>query len=694
MNLYTRSKRILQLVLVLLIVGSTTTGCWGRSAQSSQEAVAVEPETNVAVVDAQAPAQADAQVDGSAGVQPAVAENSAPEGEASAAVAAVPAAGTASEHEAPMLAEQVEIGLLPPLAERLPENPLVVEPVESIGQYGGTWRRVFRGINDIHTFSRVTYETMLRWPRDPQDPIQPGLAEDWSWSADGTELTLYLRKGMKWSDGAPFTTADITFWWEDIENNPNLTDALPPEWVVNGVPMELLVIDDYTITLKFVAPNVLAETLGLAFHGNQWPLGFERFGFFAPRHYLEQFHPDYNPEATYELFDEKAIEFNTERPVMTSWRISQWEDGATELIAERNPYYWKTDPEGNQLPYIDRVHMTLVANEVEANELALSGQVDMQARHMDYARIELFRQNAETGGYHLGEWQFSSPADLAFFPNQTYPDLKYRELMQTLEFRQALSISIDRELINYISFLGQATIPTQNVVPGAAMYQPDLDNGVMGYDPQAAIALLDSIGLPVDEQGYRTFPDGTPIVLSVETNRQSGTELDAVEEVLSNWNAIGLRTVLKTMSRDELWPRASENKVMISVWGVGRGVAPMLDPIDLLPVDERSWMAPAFGTWNHTDGEQGEEPNAEFMELIDLYDQYRNTPDEAQRNEIAKKIVRINSERVHTVNVIGEQPAIVIIKDNFNNVIENNFTTDWIILSPGTQDPAQYYFER
>ena len=198
--------------------------------------------------------------------------------------AAAAPAKPGSYKQAPSLDEQVKSGKLPAVEARLPENPLVVTPVEEVGQYGGTWRAAFKGPADFHAYQRNVYESMLRWPRDPSDPIQPGLAKEWTFNEDGTELTLVLREGLKWSDGEPFTTADITFWWEDIELNPDITPTPHAEWVVNGEPMTLEVIDDVTIKLKFAGPNGMAETVGLAFHGNQWPLGFERFGFYAPRH--------------------------------------------------------------------------------------------------------------------------------------------------------------------------------------------------------------------------------------------------------------------------------------------------------------------------------------------------------------------------------------------------------------------------
>ncbi|MBN1963894.1 MAG: hypothetical protein JW910_04570, partial [Anaerolineae bacterium] len=191
------------------------------------------------------------------------------------AVGVLPAAGQGgmTYNEAPMLAERVAAGELPPVEERLPENPRVVEPLDSVGVYGGIWNRAWRGVNDFHCYGRVNYDPVLRWPRDPNDPVQPGLAESWEWNADSTELTLNFRRGLRWSDGEYWTVNDIVFWWEAIENDPEITPAVHSEWQTLE---ELIVVDDYTITLRFSAPNGLAETVGLAFHGNQWPLGFER----------------------------------------------------------------------------------------------------------------------------------------------------------------------------------------------------------------------------------------------------------------------------------------------------------------------------------------------------------------------------------------------------------------------------------
>jgi peptide/nickel transport system substrate-binding protein len=212
------------------------------------------------------------------------------------------------------------------------------------------------------------------------------------------------------------------------------------------------------------------------------------------------------------------------------------------------------------------------------------------------------------------------------------------------------------------------------------------------FDPDESIALLDAIGLPVGADGFRTFEDGTPIDLIIET-QDTGTALDVIELVAENWNAIGLKTSIKAMTRDIYWPRATGNEVMIATWGTDRGLVPMVDPVYQFPFDERSWMAPSFGIWYKTAGEQGEEPAELFKEVMALYDEYRTTVDSARQVEIGKEIVRISTENLFTIQTVGMQPALVIAKNNMHNVImDRSFVADWITMAPGTQNPSTYYF--
>ena len=600
------------------------------------------------------------------------------------------AAQAEAKGEAPMLAEMVKAGKLPPVNERLPDDPIVVKAVDSIGKYGGTWHRGWRGIKDFHCYGRIVYEPMLRWPRDPKDPVQPGLAKSWKWSDGGKTLTLTMRKGLKWSDGAPFTVDDIIFWWEDIELDTNITKAVHSEWVVGGKPMQLEKVNDLTIKLKFAGPNGLAETVGLAFHGNQWPLGFERFGFFAPKHYLTQYHPKHNSSATYKQFEEMAWEYNPKRPAMTPWTITEWSTGADHMLATRNPYYWKVDEAGNQLPYIDKVYFYLVENSAAVNTLALAGKLDMQHRSIDFNQVSVYKEQADKYDYNVLIWTRAQASGLTFFPNQSFGDAKYRKLMQNLKFRQALSLAIDRDLLNKVMYLEQAMPRTISVVRDSALYQSDIEKLNAEYDPDKAKKLLDEIGLKAGSGGRRTFPDGSPLTLVVETRFTSGFQADGIQIVAENWNAVDLKTSVESMSRDVYWPRAGANEVMIGTWGTDRGLVPMIDPIYQFPFDERSWMAPAFGIWYKTAGKEGQEPTAELKEIMDLYDQYRATVEVGQQLTIAKKIVRKTTEQLNVIPTVGMAPGLTLVKNNFHNV-QKQHTSDWLIMTPGTMDPSHFW---
>jgi peptide/nickel transport system substrate-binding protein len=376
---------------------------------------------------------------------------------------------------------------------------------------------------------------------------------------------------------------------------------------------------------------------------------------------------------------------------MWAWKIVQWEPGATEMITERNPYYWKVDPQGQQLPYIDRQHYALVEDNAAINVLAIAGEIDMQHRGIDLASFPVYQENAEAGDYHMLLWPTASAANNALFLNQSYGDMQYRELFQTLEFRQALSIAIDRDTINQVSHLGQGIPRTSTVVPDSAYYDPELEAQWAQFDPDGARAMLDALGLTAGADGFRTFADGTSIDLVIETEAV-GPRVDALELVAENWNAIGVRTEVRPSTRDIYWPKAGANEVMIATWGLDRGLTPMVDPVYQFPFDERSWMAPAFGTWYKSGGELGEEPTDLFKQAMALYDEYRVTTDEARQLEIGTELVRMSTENLWTIGLVGLVPGPVVVKNNFKNVAENH-TSDWIIMTPGTQDPAHYYFD-
>ncbi|MGH2458499.1 MAG: ABC transporter substrate-binding protein, partial [Chloroflexota bacterium] len=605
-----------------------------------------------------------------------------------------PQASGMKYNEAPMLADLVKAGKLPPVEQRLPDpaDVMVVKPLNEVGQYGGIWNRAFTGPADFHAFDRCTYEAMLEWPADLKNPVQPGIAKSWEFSPDNLTLTLHLRKGMKWSDGQPFGADDIVFWWNDIELDKNLTPAPHAEYQVGGKPMQVEKVDDNTINLHYSAPNGLALRM-LAFHGGQWPTVFEKFGFYAPMHYLKQFHPKYNSGADYKTFAAKADDLNPDRPSLWPWRITQWSPNENKLIAERNPYYWKVDTQGNQYPYIDEIYMHLVANSEVINLMAANGQLDFQFRGIDIAKYSVFSDNAQKGNFHLLKWPAADGSEIAFFPNQTIGDKDLQTAFRDLRFRQALSLGINRDQVNQVSYLGLATPRAATVLPQSPYFSEGIDQASAAYDPKKANDLLDQMGLKKGADGTRTFASGKPVEFLVETSTTTGSGLDGIQLVVKDWQALGLKVDLKTMDRSLYWPRATGNQVQMAVWGIDRGLEPMVDPIYQIPFDNRSFFAPQWGVWYNTAGAQGEKPEGDAAKVQDLYNQFKATVDGSKQVEIAQQICKIAADDVFAVGTVGMVPSIVIIKNNFMNVPESA-VTDWIMFSPDNLSPFQFYFKK
>ena len=282
--------------------------------------------------------------------------------------------------EAPMLAEQVKAGKLPPVERRLPAEPLVVKPVHEIGRYGGTWRRAFTGPGDGENGNRLmAVDKFLFWDHTGTR-ISPSVARDWKVSDDGKTVTLSLRKGMRWSDGQPFTADDVVFWYEDLYLDKELVPTPAPRVRRRREARAGREDRRLTFAFKFDAPYYIFEAILAADNqvgrGQATGQGSGRFfGGYAPRHYLKQFLPKYasadelEREAKREGFDNwksrlrAKIDWqrNPDLPVLAPWKTVTPITGRTWTL-ERNPYYWEVDTAGNQLPYIDRVVMTLAEN--------------------------------------------------------------------------------------------------------------------------------------------------------------------------------------------------------------------------------------------------------------------------------------------------------------------------------------------
>jgi peptide/nickel transport system substrate-binding protein len=349
-----------------------------------------------------------------------------------------PALIPTSFNEAPMLAEMVAAGTLPAVDKRLPFVPMVIKPLESVGAYGGTWRRGFTGPGDYENGNRiVSTDKILFWDYTGTQ-IRPSIAKDWEISDDGRVTTIYLREGMRWSDGEPFTADDFMFWYEDMYQDTNVVPAPTPELSINGKPGVMAKEDDYAVSFTFEDPYYLFVDIlaGSTLIGGGQATRQSRgigMGAYAPAHYLKQFLPKYSSEdelnkmATDEGFDGwvSLLKFkmdwglNPDLPTLTPWKTTVPINQPTWVL-ERNPYYWAVDTEGNQLPYLDKIVMTLAENLEVLNLRAVAGEYDEQERHTALTNLPVFLENQEASGYTVHLDPAFNGLDSTLHVNQSY----------------------------------------------------------------------------------------------------------------------------------------------------------------------------------------------------------------------------------------------------------------------------------
>lgn len=602
--------------------------------------------------------------------------------------------------EAPALAAQVAAGELPPVEERLPENPLVIPVVERIGEYGGEWRSGMLGPSDQHSVTRtILYEPLVRW--DPEwTGVVPNLAESWEFNEDGSEFTFHLREGVKWSDGTLFTSADILFWFEDIINNEELSPGGQPSWLrVQGQDATMSAPDPYTIVFSFAGPNGLflqrlATFDGLAMVNVQ-------------AEYARQWHIDYNEQANelasqedlpswVELFQSRinARLQNPDLPTLTGWRLVTPLGTGQRVVFERNPFYWKVDEAGNQLPYIDRVIYPIIEDREVLLLNVMSGEVDMISRHVPTTenRSVLF-DHMEQGDYQFYDAILAFANTTAIFLNLTHPDPVLREIFNNKLFRQALSVGINRQEIIDVLYVGQGEPHQAAPRPESEFYDETFAKQFTEYDPEQAAAWLDEAGYTMGPDGRRLGPDGEPIVFAIDASTGQGTGADALEMIVDYWRELGLDVNFRILERSLFDLRRDNNEHDAQVFvGVG-GLDVVLRPSLYFPFDGESRQAVAWRYWfNNPDDARAEEPPAEIRRQMELYRQLQANPDPAVQAELMQEILEIAQEGFYVMGISLEPASYGIVKNNFHNVPDTMFEA-WTLLSPAQTAPEQYFIE-
>ncbi|MEZ4833326.1 MAG: ABC transporter substrate-binding protein [Caldilineaceae bacterium] len=618
--------------------------------------------------------------------------------------------------EAPMLAEMVAAGDLPPVEERLPvaSDLLVIQPVHEIGKYGGTWRRGFTGPGDGQNGHRVAGgDRLVFWDSENFPEVVPNLAKGWEINEDSTEITIFLREGAKWSDGEPFTANDIMFWFEHMYMNADLVPVRSPFFNVDaGAQLEM--VDDYTVKFSFAQPNSLfLEVLGSSVNvfGGQAIFGNIGMGGFAPAHYLQQFHPDFVDQEELDalvaeegfdnwvnLFkDKNTWQRNPDLPVVTPWKTLN-PITTDNWVLERNPYYFGVDTEGNQLPYIDRISMTLAENLEVLNLRAIAGEYDYQARHISLANLPVLLENAETGGYSVSLDPAQHGADGAFQWNLSYEaDAEISSWIKNADFRRALSLAVDRNKINEIIFLGIG-VPGSAVVAESSVFNPGPEYRDLWstFDPDTANQMLDDLGLTErDSEGYRLRTDnGERLMIELPTIPAFIQFTQLAELVKEDWAKVGIFANVVESERTLVETRRAANELQVFVWQNDGTDELFLYPYHALPVADTSGTGPAFGVWYSSNGAAGIEPtDPSVVKVLDLFSQgLVATPEE--RIAIGQEIWSIITDEVWTMGTVGQSGAFMgvrVVKNNMGNIPSRQFNIQ-AGQTPNISRPSTFYF--
>jgi len=614
--------------------------------------------------------------------------------------------------ESPILAELVKEGKLPPVAERVGEEPVVLEGVDGIGKYGGTWMRVANAPNDVSVITwRLAYAAPVRW--SPLGyPIVPHVAKSVEASPDKREYTLTLRKGMKWSDGQPFTVDDVLYWWNEEVREKTFGGVVPLWLKSSGQPATFEKLDGQRLKITFPKSNGLFME-SLAFRG------YEMFN--SPAHYLRPYHPVLGDPAlieqtmrAYRLPSPRSVYnfmrdyLNPEHPRIWPWIYRSYKSNPPQVFV-RNPYYFAVDSAGNQLPYLDRVQFEVQDVKMLALS-ASSGQISMQARHIRYEDYtELMSRRAESG-IRVLHWYPGCRSNYVLNPNLNRrvdprkPETKWKaQLLADKRFRQALSLAIVRKEIIQAEYNGQAE-PTQ-VAPGPeSPFRHDrLEKAFTEHDPERAGRLLDELGLTGrDYEGLRTFPDGTRMVFYLDYCNYTG--IGPAQLIVDDWAKVGVRVIPRERSRSLFYTEKQVNEFDFNVWASESDYLPLLSPRYFVPVDGESFYAGGWGRWFQRGGFYGspeartgntvEPPRDHPMyRAMQVYDAAVQAKTMEEQRRIFNEALDIAADNLWTINVSSAPPQLAVVKDGFRNV-PANVIFGYLFSTPGNAAIETFYWEK
>ena len=580
--------------------------------------------------------------------------------------------------EVPSLQHQVDLHKLPPITQRIPADPFVVrydQVVKKPGRYGGELRLLMGRSKDIRLMVVYGYARLVAYDREFN------LVPDLLTKIDVKEeriFTLHLRKGHKWSDGHPFTAEDFRFWWEDVVNNKKLSPGGPPrEMLVDRVSPEFEVIDETTVRFSWPEPNPFFLP-ALA--------GARPLYIYMPAHYLKKFHKQYAKRKVLDalvvndgvrtwraVFYRRANQYKNDNPHLPT--LQPWVNTtflpSERFISVRNPFYHRIDMNGRQLPYIDRVSMTIAHSKLIPAKTG-AGESDLQARHLNFSNFTFLKRGEKRNNFSVQLWTPAKGSHFALYPNLNTNDPVWRKLFRKADFRRALSLAINRREINQVIYFGLAYEGNNTVLPRSILNKPVYNKRWAVFNLKKANALLDRLGLTKrDHLGVRLLPDGRPIEIIVETAGEDSEQSDVLQLIHDSWLKAGIKLFIKPLQRVNFRRRVFAGSTLMSVWfGIDNAVPTALSsPEELAPTSRYQLQWPKWGQHFQSMSRKGKPVDLPAArKLLALNERWRVAINRFEKKVIWHDMLDLYTDQVFSIGLVNSVPQPVVISNRLRNV--------------------------
>jgi len=598
-----------------------------------------------------------------------------------------PGEAAAELQETPALKDDVASGKLPKIEMRVPEDPAVAE-LETIGIPGGELRMLMGGPKDTRMMVVYGYARLVGYT--PSLTLEPDILKSIDVQHNAV-FTLHLRKGHKWSDGQPFTSEDFRYWFEDVAQNKYLSPSgLPISMLPQGEVPRFEVLSETAVRYTWTRPNPLFMP-DLA--------GPSPLFIYRPSHYLKQFHQKYAEKATLDAlvkqanqrnwaslhnkFDTMYRGDNPDLPSLEPW-ILKTKPPSDRFIFERNPYYYRVDKQGNQLPYIDRVILSVADSKIIPAKTG-AGESDLQARYLRFDNYTFLKAGEERNHYKVWLWRTGPGSQLALYPNLNVTDEVWRILVRDLRFRRALSLAVDRHEINQAIYFGLAIEGQNTLLPQSPLFDRRYRSAWARFDLREANRLLDLIGLARGGDGFRQLPDGRPLEIVVENSGESTEQSDVLELIRDSWRRVGIKLFAKPSQLTLFRRRVFSGETLMSIdKGIENGLATAaMPPWEFAPTTQQQLEWPKWGQYYETKGEAGEAPSLpSAIRLRDLYGEWLAAVSDEEHTRIWRNMLQIWADEVFSIGTVAGVLQPIVVNAKLRNIPEEGIY-NW--------DPGAYF---